>query len=345
MKKYSQILVVGNFGYANHDLSGQTVKTRVVYEMLKKNTDSVGYFDTQTLHNRLNFISLINNVIHSRTIVYLPAHGNLKYLLPLYYILSLIFNFDIIYCVIGGWLVKYLKTKPIHRYMLKRIKVILAETQKMKNDLEREYGFENVEVMDNFRITEFRPNPTPQLAADQTLKLVFMARVDPKKGLDTILNFCDYINGLTIRPNISVSFFGPLTKQAGQDFLDKVASFDFVSYHGELEPDEIYDTLKEYDISLLPTHYYTEGLPGTIIDSYLSGIPVIVSDWLHSHEFVEDGVTGLIIPFENNQDEFNETIISLYSDRNRLLALKKGAVKFGERFRDDAAWNIIAKYI
>lgn len=38
---------------------------------------------------------------------------------------------------------------------------------------------------------------------------------------------------------------------------------------------------------LLPTHYYTEGLPGSVLDAYMSGIPIIVSRWKHASEFVK----------------------------------------------------------
>ena len=54
----NRILVVGNFGYANHDLSGQTVKTRVVYEMLLANASKVDFFDTQTLCKKINIFKL-----------------------------------------------------------------------------------------------------------------------------------------------------------------------------------------------------------------------------------------------------------------------------------------------
>lgn len=334
----NRILVVGNFGYANHDLSGQTVKTRVVYEMLLANASKVDFFDTQTLCKKINIFKLFNKVIKCDRLVYLPAHGNLKYLFPIYYILSYIFRFEIIYCVIGGWLVNYLKNKPIHRAMLGKIRIILAETRKMRNDLVVEYDFRNVDVMDNFRITAFQP----EIHEEEQLKLVFMARIDPKKGLDTIYNLCEFINCNPV--NVSITFFGPITPQAKVEFEHYINSYDFVEYKGELEPDEIHEVLNNYDVMLLPTHYYTEGLPGTVIDAYLSGLPVIVSEWLHSREFVTDGISGYIVPFDSNQPIFNQKIMKLYNDRNLLCRLKQGAIQRGQQFKSETAWNIISKY-
>ena len=344
MKKAKKVLVVGNFGYANHDLSGQTIKTRVTYEMLKKydQTDYVDFFDTQTLTHKVNVFRLLKKVVSCDTMIYLPAHGNLKYLFPVYFLLSRIFRFDINNSVIGGWLVPYLKTKPLHRWMLKQIKVVLAETTLMKNELDKEYGFTNTDVLWNFRMIDFKPT----IIHHDELRLVFMARIDPNKGLDTIFNFCDYLNNLDERPSVTVDFYGPFSPNiSAHKFMANVNKYDFVNYHGSLEPEDINDEICQYDILLLPTHYFTEGLPGTIIDSYTSGLPVIVSDWRHAREFVSEGESGLIVPFENHQHQFNEAIISLYRDKNKLTRLKMGACEFGKKFTGEYAWRKINSYL
>jgi glycosyltransferase involved in cell wall biosynthesis len=294
--KGKKVLVLGNFGFANHDLSGQTVKTRVTKELFDKYypAEDLDYFDTQTLCNKINIFTLFKKVIACDKLIYLPAHTNLKYLFPIYFVLSYFFSFDILYSVIGGWLVPYLKTKPLHRWMLKHIKVVLAETTRMKNDLEQTYGFENVDVLYNFRTQDFHPC----IQDHEPLKLVFMARIDPNKGLDTITNFCKTINDTNPRPSITVDFYGPYSPNITEKvFLDSISEFEFVKYHGSLEPEDIHSVISVYDVLLLPTHYYTEGLPGSIIDAYMSGLPAIVSNWMHAQEFVKDGQSGFIIPF------------------------------------------------
>lgn len=341
-KSHKTIAVVGNFGYANHDLSGQTIKTRFTYELLKKySQDKIIIFDTQTLKNRMRIFNLFSKVCSCDILVYLPAHGNLKYLFPIYFILSKIFGFQIIYPVIGGWLVPYLKNKPVHRWMLKHIKVVLAETTRMKNDLENDYGFRNVDVMYNFRIIDFKP----VVSENEDLRLVYMARVDPQKGLDTIFRFCDYISSLPSQPKITIDFYGQIMESYKSEFERQLNKYSFAKYKGVLEPKDIYEHISGYDMLILPTHYYTEGLPGSLIEAYLSGLPAIVTEWMHSHEFVEDGVTGFVIPFKNNQSEFNESIMKIYSDRKLLKLLKEGAISKSKHFTSEYAWNKIAKYL
>lgn len=332
------ILILGNFGYANHDLNGQTVKTRVTYDLLKKyyaNNDQIRYFDTQTLDNKTHVFKMLKMVMSCDTIIYLPAHNNLKYIFPILFLMSYCFRFDIIYSVIGGWLVHYLNNMPLHRFMLKHIKRILAETSITKNGLENKYGFTNVDVLYNFRITGFKP----VIQKHNNLRLVFVARVNPMKGLDVIFSFCKYIQSIYPRPSIIIDFYGPIDPSYETDFIDQINNFEFVSYKGVLEPEQIYSVISNYDLSLLPTHYYTEGLPGTIVDSYLSGIPVLVSEWEHSHEFVINGETGIIIPFTENQTHFNDSILELYNNRELLSELKQNAIKFSYYFTSDYAWS------
>lgn len=44
---------------------------------------------------------------------------------------------------------------------------------------------------------------------------------------------------------------------------------------------------------MFPTLFYTEGIPGTIIDAYAAGLPVISSKWESYGDVIEDNVTGI----------------------------------------------------
>jgi hypothetical protein len=51
--------------------------------------------------------------------------------------------------------------------------------------------------------------------------------------------------------------------------------------------------LKDYFALLFPTHFYTEGIPGTVIDAYAAGIPVISAKWESYSDVIDEGVTGI----------------------------------------------------
>mgnify|MGYP002515832862 FL=1 len=322
MKK---LLVLGYFGYETNQLDGQTVKTRDVCRLAEEQLgkQKVEYFDTQCLRrNKLSVFHMFWMVMRCKTLFYLPAHNNLRVFFPLIFILSKIFGYKIHYFVVGGWLREFLTHLPVHRLMLGRIAGIHAETKRLKSELEEYYQFDNVDIFPNFRFFEFNPRTTES----DKLRIVFMARIMKQKGIDWVFLLADYIVEKGLKDKYSITFFGPLADEDREYFERNVEKYAFVEYRGPLQPAEIHETLSRYDVMLLPTHFYTEGLPGSVVDAYISGIPVIVTEWKHSHEFVDDGKSGYIVPFENGLQQMIKKVILLETDRELLNKMKANAL-------------------
>lgn len=321
----NKVLVLGYFGYQTNQLDGQTVKTRDVYRLAKEQLSeyAVDYFDTQELQkNKLLVLKMFGKVMRCNVLLYLPAHNNLKVFFPIIFILSLLCRVKIHYFVVGGWLREYLTHLPLHRFMLERITGIHVETKRLKNELEKYYGFKNVDIFPNFRFFKFNPHPSESAK----LRIVFMARVIKQKGLDWIFDMADYFVAKGIQDRYSITFYGPLAEEDRGFFEEYVRKYDFIEYQGPLQPNEIHETLSKYDVMLLPTHFYTEGLPGSVVDAYISGIPVIVTEWKHSREFVDDGQSGYIVPFEDGEQQMTDKVMMLEKDRSLLKQLKKNAL-------------------
>ncbi|CCZ81908.1 glycosyltransferase [Odoribacter laneus CAG:561] len=315
-----RILVLGYFGYRTNQLDGQTVKTRNVYQLLVGNNEKVDFYDTQEFHyKKFSIFKMFAKVCCCSILIYLPAHNNLRYVFPWLFILSKLFRVKICYFVVGGWLREFLSNKPLHRWMLKRIDGIFSETCQMKSELEQQYGMFNMGVFPNFRFFDFSPK---QQHDEGKLHLVFMARVNKMKGLDMIFCLGDYLRAVDLDSKIDISFYGPVNDSDKEYFWKNLNKYSFMRYYGELQPELMYQTLQNYDAMLLPTHYFTEGLPGSIVDAYISGIPVIVTRWKHATEFVDDGETGFIVPFENGQEELNQKVKILFDFPEILNAMK-----------------------
>lgn len=342
------ILVIGAFGDLTHSLSGQTIKTRNVYELIKHRSESNVYkADTSSIKRRPHLaLSMLYRLIQVKTVVLIPCLNNLTYLFPFVYYLSKVFRYEIIQICIGGWQVEYFggnerfKAHPLQLKLSKKIKAFLPEMIKVDNDLKGLYCFKNSEVFPNFRHFEAFESKND----GETLKLVFMARINKKKGYETIFNLAQVI--IANHYNISISFYGQIEEPDRSHFLAEVEKYkDVATYKGVLQPNDIYKTLSQYDIMLFPTTYYTEGFPGTILDAYISGIPVIATNWKHAREFIKDGVTGYIVPFEDGQEEFNNRVFELFNDRRLLADLKNKAKKESERYSEESAWKVISKYL
>lgn len=343
--KKKKILVLGYFGYLNDQLDGQTIKTRNIYQLLKskENTNNikVSFFDTQSFKtSKSKFLSMILQICKHDTLVYIGAHNSLKYLFPIIYLFCKPLSIKIHFVVVGGWLADYLKTKPLHTRLLGKIGSVFPQTYDLSNRLREEYGFKNVYQLQNFRILpQILLSETHDKNIKKVVKLVFLARVNPMKGIDTLLYL---MKTLQIRNYLSVSLdiYGPITNDYKEEFEAEVAKVPNIRYKGIIGQEEVFRTLPSYDLMLFPTKYFTEGFPGTILDAYNAGVPVIATKWKYANEFIKNGVSGIITEFGDDED-FVKNVISLLDDPRKCNDMRKGAKEEAMRYSPEAAWAIL----
>lgn len=336
----NDFFVLGYFGLESGQLDGQTVKTRSAHRLFEeKNGGKVPYYDTEKLKkSRGSILPALFRIIRTKHLIYLPAQNNLKQFFPLLFVLSKLFRFQIHYFVVGGWLMKFIAEYPTIGEKLKKIAGIYTETDKMKNGLQEEHNMNNVVVFPNFRF--FNPQKTIAENNKDVLKLVFYSRINRKKGLQLIFDLL-----ATIKIPVELDFYGPVLNEDKEYFEININRFANARYRGLVNPEDAQNTLCQYDLLILPTMYYTEGLPGAVVDAYISGIPVLVTDWLHASEFVKHEITGCIVPFVNGLNETIEFIFQINRDRILLKTLKQNALQEASRYSSDNAWEIIKENI
>jgi glycosyltransferase involved in cell wall biosynthesis len=338
-KKMRDILVLGYFGYETNQLDGQTVKTRNVHALLELKTGrKVELFDTEMLsYGYKAYLSMVRKLIKSGDILYLPAQRNLRLFLPLLYLMSRLLGIRIFYIVIGGWLPEFVLAHRLHRILLKRINGIFVETSAMYSGLTERLGFNNVAIFPNFRIVDFKPDPGPE---SPDLKLVFMSRVTPLKGVDRLFALDRLIHQSGKWSKICIDLYGPIDSVYRQSFEEGIKEAHILTYKGILQPDQILSTLASYDAMLFPTRYPGEGCPGAIIDAYIAGIPVIATDWRYNNEFVVNGVTGFVYSPDKVETLF-DAVMNLNTDREMLKNMKKAALLKSGEYNSDSAWEIL----
>lgn len=342
-------LVLGAFGYDTNQLDGQTVKTRNVYKLLQENYGEVDYVDTMHIRRKpLSLFKSLWKLIRCNKLILIPCLNNLTYIFPVVYYLSKLFRYDIIHICVGGWQLEYFignerfDSHPRQLRLSRKIKAFLPEMIKVENDLKNQLGFTNTDVFPNFR---FISSDAKQVyTTSTTLRLVFLARVDKNKGYDTIFSFAREIEEKGY--DISIDFYGPINQSDKDEFLTLVERYkSVVTYKGILQQDQVTMTLVNYDLMLLPTRYYTEGFPGSVLDAYIAGIPVIATNWKHAHEFIDDTKTGFVVSFNDSQNEFNERILTLYRDRKMLQHMKTESFKKRLQYSDNCALSVLSKYL
>tara|TARA_R110000765_G_scaffold392882_1_gene486133 strand:- start:266 stop:1360 length:1095 start_codon:yes stop_codon:yes gene_type:complete len=337
----TKILVFGYFGFEHNELCGQTIKTRNVYSLLKDNVSedlvALSYVDSQTFkNNKIKFLNALRDFSKADVVYYLPASKNLTYIFPILFLVSKLFRVQLHYIVIGGWLGEFLKSKVLHKWMLVRINKIYVETKALKELLASTYSFKNVALLHNFRNVKYKA----LIKNDTGIGLVFMARINPKKGIELLFKLSEKLKKNKLS-SISIDMYGPIVSDYENEFNKKLLnSNDNLNYKGILDPSDIYATLNKYDLMLFPTKYYTEGLPGSIIDGYIAGLPVIASKWLYASEIIEDNVSGIVTDFDN-EEAFIEKVLEIVENPLLLNKLKEGALKKKNEFSADKAWEIV----
>lgn len=225
----------------------------------------------------------------------------------------------IIYWAIGGCVADWIKEGKVDTVPYKSVSKFIVEGQKMRQTL-AEVGFSNVIVVPNFKHIKYIPERED--SHDGVVKFVFLSRIIPEKGCDTIIEAAKMLNE-TYKDNFSIDFWGPFENSYQREFLLKIRSLDNVNYKGflDLSNPENYDILADYDIMLFPTRWHGEGFPGIIIDAFVAGLPVIATDWSLNADIIKHGKTGVILN-GNTVKDLQVAMLSFIEGKEDLNAMR-----------------------
>lgn len=296
------VCVIGHFGFGRNLLNGQTVKTKILAEELEKSfPDNIVKIDT---HGGVK--SLIKAPFHvfkalkrCKNVIILPAHNGLRVYAPLLVWMRKLFRGrKLHYAVIGGWLPQFLSSRKGLSKKLKKFDGIYVETQTMKSTLEQ-MGFSNIVIMPNCKeLTVLSPS---ELSCwhQEPYRLCTFSRVMKEKGIEDAVNAVKAVNTALGRTVYTLDIYGQVDAGQTEWFEELQKNFPaYVTYGGLVPFDKSVEVLKDYFALLFPTRFYTEGIPGTVIDAYAAGLPVISAKWESFADLIEDGVTGLGYAFE-----------------------------------------------
>lgn len=298
MKKVS---IIGLFCSGREAADGQSIKTRIVTQEIERSlgSDRIRRIDTfgWKKHPFKLMFNCIRAVWSSADVVFMTDEGGIKIFPWLLTVSNLFSRSKIHYVVIGGWLCGSLDDKPLRRFWLHKLHGIYVETNTMKRAME-DKGFTNIVLMPNCKQLSIIKEEELTYCTDEPLRLCTFSRVMKAKGIqDAVETVCE-INRRHGRIVYSLDIYGQVDANEVDWFESLRASFpSFIRYCGTVPYDQSTDVLKNYFALLFPTKFFTEGIPGTIIDAYAAGVPVISSKW-ESYEDILDDETCIGYPFD-----------------------------------------------
>lgn len=328
-----RICVCGAFRLWDVPKGGQEVKTCILADTLEAKYGKIYRIDTLAKSSRIKMpFQLLWAMITCTDVVILPAHNGLVVLSRLLSKLNKLFHRRLHYSVIGGWLQELLPNHPDVMKALHTFTGIYVETKTMMDALQK-LGFTNVYVVPNCKPLSIIKKNDLDTSYSEPYKLVTFSRVTEKKGIGTAVDIVTILNKKYGRKVFTLDIYGPV--DPGEDekwFTELQKSFtDAITYRGNAPFDKSVEILSGYFALLFPTQYFTEGIPGTIIDSYAAGVPVISSKWKSFSDVVDEGVTGLGFKF-NKGGDLERIMEKVITNPSMIINLKQGCIRKANEF-------------
>lgn len=335
MKK---ICVIGNVGDGNK-IGGQISKTNELVNGLRNIEESIKFYNVYG-ENPISFLMKTRKLMkeHSAMVVILASPGYFK-ILPTLIFFQIFYKCDIYEVVIGGIRQQYIAGNLWRIFLERKISCIFVESNYMVQEY-KEIGLNNAKYLPNMKKIQITKESL--LKHDgSNLKLCTFSRIDRYKGIDAAIDIVTAINDKD-EDKVYLDIYGPIDENFRQQFETKLAESDheYVNYKGLVENAKSTEILSNYDLMIFPTRWKAEGFPGSFIDAYSAGLPIVSSYRENFMDIIQDHVNGCMVD-ENDLFQFESVIRELRDDRSLLQNMKRAALKSAALYDRDYVVKIL----
>lgn len=346
-----KIAIIGHFGGEENFLDGQTVKTKILYQELLKHTNwRILKVDTYFKRTApINFkrtapIKLLGQLmlalLTTKDIIIITSQNGRRFFFPILFIASKILGLRVYHDVIGARLPRFALEYPAFKKYLNSFQVNWVETMSLKRQLEN-IGVLNCEVVPNFKRLSVISNQEICYHSAEPYKMCTFSRVMREKGIQDAVEAVKTVNAHLGRTVCTLDIYGQVDPAQLEWFEQLQKTFpEFVCYRGLVPFDKSVEVLKDYFALLFPTHFDTEGIPGTIVDAYAAGVPVIAAKWESFSDVVEDGVSGYGYTL-GSQSELEEKLEFICQHPEQWNAMRSSCLEEAKKYRPEELIKII----
>jgi glycosyltransferase involved in cell wall biosynthesis len=181
-----------------------------------------------------------------------------------------------------------------------------------------------------------KPNfvdPDPGPGAGGGGYAVFVGRLSPEKGIETLLSAWRLLSGRMKLKIIGDGPLAPLVREAA-------ARAPEIEWLGYRKPEEILAVLGDATCLVMPSIWY-ETFGRTIIEAYAKGTPVVASRLGAMAELVDDGRTGMLFEAGSGQD-LASRVAHMLDDADRLAKMRVEARRaFEKKYTGEANYRAL----
>lgn len=300
-----KIVFIGSIGKHN-EFGGELSKNKYILNRLKILGLKVKEIDTYKGHTSpLKMIEICYKLLVALTFrrkwlfIFSTSFGNIYTLIKFMHIIP--YQYRMIHWVIGGnFHNKVLKGDYKVKY-LNDFKLHIVECNGMKEMLNNKCNLHNVITRPNFKDIPYLPKINK--FEDGKIHFLFISHIRKEKGVFNIINASKLLNSQGYQEKYIIDFYGTIEPSIKKEFEKEIYINSNLNYCGKLQLENFdnYNILARYHYMLFYSYWMGEGCPGVVIDAFISGVPIIASDWQFNTEFILDGKVGIIVSYQNDK--------------------------------------------
>ncbi len=300
-----KIALIGALGNGVGTSSGQIIRTKILNNELKKHYGENNIVISNTslvLENPVKFVfNFLKACLYSTHIIVILSQNGMRIIWPVLSLLSKFFSKKIYNNMVGGNLITLVDKYPKLLKYMKTFEINWVQSTSIQKELALK-GINNTEWLPNSKPIRILNRDEIRSFESSPYKFCTFSRISKPKGIELAIEAIKRINKEAGKTLVTLHIYGKPDDDYEEHFLKLLKEVpEYIKYGGIIPYDQSVETLRNYYMLLFPTTFEGEGFPGTVIDAYASGVPVIASSWRFNTEFIKDRKTGII--FEYDQPE------------------------------------------
>ena len=172
--------------------------------------------------------------------------------------------------------------------------------------------------------------------AEAPLRLLCVARLVEKKGVDVLLQACAAVHGMHGRFSLDIIGDGELAPQLRRRSVE-LGLEGCVTFHGALPHEQVVAAMAACDAFVLPCRIAADGdmdtLPTVLLEAMACGVPCISTPIAGVAEIIADGETGCLVP-PGDAPQLAAAMARLMHDPTTRLRMGGAARQRAERLFD-----------
>ncbi len=179
-------------------------------------------------------------------------------------------------------------------------------------------------VRSHHAIEATMPPAEARAVAAGPLRVVFLGRLDPTKGVDVLI---EAVRRMPAAVGVELSVYGTVQGASGDQEAARLrhlaADDPRIAFRPAISPERAVTTMAQHDIVAVPSQWLETG-PLVVLEAFAAGVPVVGSALGGIAELVLDGANGRLVRDFASPDAWARSLTEMSRDRSLLDVWRNG---------------------